>query len=541
MRSRRLSVFFLAILILVATVIPGCTSKSPEFTVAIGDEPAAFDPQLAYDTYTLPIVNAVFEGLYRRDKNGLPIPAAAKDHELSPDGLTYTFHLRDSTTWADGTPVKADDFKVAWLRALNPQPSDHAPSYTANLLYCIKGAEEYNSGNGKPEDVGIKVQDDKTLVVELVKPTPYFLDLVCNGVYMPVNKSFYDKQPVENNIGKYGSDAETVLGNGPFRISEWKHDSRIVLERNDKYWNKENVAMKKVVFKIIRDASAAFTEFKAGEIDMTDITAEQREQCVREGITVNSYDRGATVYLDFNNKDTVLSNVNIRRALSMSLDREEIIKNVLKDDSKKALGYINPVIQGEKDLFRKEAGDLIEDNNIDKARKLYKKGLEELKMTGPQKITVLSDDMQESKQQAQIYQEMWKKNLGIDVEISVMPFDAIQEKLFNNDYQVAIMIWGSDYNDALGFLESYTSENPNNFSRYSNKKYDELVDKSRTELDSSKRIKWEIEAEKILLDEMALCPLYFMTGNYVVKSKVKDLIRRNSAIQDMDFYWAHME
>jgi oligopeptide transport system substrate-binding protein len=135
---------------------------------------------------------------------------------------------------------------------------------------------------------------------------------------MPVNKSFYDKQPVENNIGKYGSDAETVLGNGPFRISEWKHDSRIVLERNDKYWNKENVAMKKVVFKIIRDASAAFTEFKAGEIDMTDITAEQREQCVREGITVNSYDRGATVYLDFNNKDTVLSNVNIRRPFDVA-------------------------------------------------------------------------------------------------------------------------------------------------------------------------------------------------------------------------------
>lgn len=540
MRAGRLSFFILIILIFSTSIIPGCTQKSLELNIAIAGEPAILDPQLAYDSYTLPIVNAIFEGLYRKDKNGLPVPAAAKGYDLSPDGLTYTFHLRDST-WADGTSVKADDFKAAWLRALDPKPKDNSPSYTANLLYYIKGAEEYNAGKGKPEDVGIEAKDDKTLLVSLVKPTPFFLDLVCNGVFMPLNKSFYEKQPVENNVIKYGAEAENVLGNGPFEIGEWKHDGKVVLQKNNKYWNSEDIQLEKVTLKIIKDSSAALTEFKAGEIDVTDITSEQREQCIKDGIPVLSYDKGATVYLDFNGKDPLTANANIRKALSMSLDRETIIKNVLKNDSQKALGFVNPVIQGEKDSFRKETGDLIEDNNVKKAKEFLEKGLNELKITGTPKVTVLTDDTQESKQQAQIYQEMWKKNLGIDAEISVMPFDALHEKLFNNDYQTAIMIWGSDYNDALGFLDNYVSDSPNNLSRYSNKKYDELIEKSRIELDSSKRIKWEAEAEKMLLDDVALCPLYFMSGNYVVSSNVKDLVRRSSAIQDMDFYWAHIE
>lgn len=545
MKTRKLTILFLLVTILAGTAFSGCSTKKnealQELTVSIGDEPYVIDPQLAGDVYTLPLINAVFEGLYRRDKDGLTMPGIAESCDVSPDGLTYTFHLRDAL-WADGSGIKADDFKTAWLRALDPKPLDHEPSQTANLLYYIKGAEDYNSGKGKPEEVGIEARDDKTLTVYLVKPTPFFLDLVCNSVFMPINQSFYGRQPVENNINKYGADSASILGNGPFSIIEWKHDGKIVLQKNQKYWNKDKIALDKVTFKIIKDSSAAFTEFKAGTIDVADITGDQRQECEKNGYTVKEYEKGATVYLDFNNKDPFLENVNIRKALSLSINRESLIKNLFKDNSEKALGFVNPAIYGYKDYFRKEAGDLFEDNRISDAKTLLKKGMQELGVTKIPELILLSDDTETSRRDARAYQGMWKDNLGIDVEINTMSFDAMFENLSKNMYQIAILQWGSDYNSPLGFLDNFVSDSPNNFSGYGSPEYDELVNKSRIETDSSSRVKMQIEAEKLLVGEnMALCPVYFIKSSYVVNSGVKGLVRRNSAIQDMDFYWTHIE
>jgi len=545
MNTRKLTIMFLVISILAGAVFSGCSTKKDEtlqeLTVSIGDEPYVVDPQLAGDVYTLPIINAVFEGLYRRDKNGLAMPGIAESCHVSDDGLEYTFSLRDAL-WADGTVIKADDFKAAWLRALDPEPEDHEPSRTANLLYYIKGAEDYNSGKGKPDEVGIKVQDDKTLTVYLVKKTPFFLDLVCNSVFMPINKSFYDRQPVENNVNKYGSDSGAVLGNGPFCITEWKHDGKIVLQKNQKYWNKDKIALDKVTFKIIKDASAAFTEFKAGTIDVADITGDQRQECEKNGYTIKNYEKGATVYIDFNNKNPFLENVNIRKALSLSINRESLIKNLLKDGSEKALGFVNPAIYGYKDYFRKEAGDLFKDNSTSDAKAFFQKGMQELKLTKVPELTLLTDDTESSRRDARAYQGMWKDILGIDVEITVMSFDAMFENLSKNLYHMAILQWGSDYNSPLGFLDNFVSDNPYNFSGYRSPKYDELVNKSRVESDLKNRINMQMEAEKLLVGEdMALCPVYFIKGSYVVNPSVKDLVRKNSAIQDMDFYWTHIE
>ncbi|GAE89456.1 ABC transporter substrate-binding protein [Acetivibrio straminisolvens] len=220
MKLERCYALLLVVFMSMSIALSGCSSAKAGFNevnINLGDEPSTLDPQLVYDVIPMSVINAVFEGLMRKDKEGTPIPGVAKEYVVSEDGLTYTFYLREDAVWWDGTGVTAQNFKDAWMRALDPQPEYHEPSYMAYLLFCIKGAEKYAYGEGKPEDVAIYVKDEKTLSVTLTEPMPYFLDIVCNSVYMPINTEFFKNQISDGNVSKYGTEAKAYWEMAPLR------------------------------------------------------------------------------------------------------------------------------------------------------------------------------------------------------------------------------------------------------------------------------------------------------------------------------------
>lgn len=544
MKLERCYALLLVVFMIMGIALSGCNTAEAGFSevyINLGDEPSTLDPQLAYDVVPMNVINAVFEGLLRKDKDGTPIPGVAKKWVISEDRLTYTFYLKDDAAWWDGTDVTAQNFKDAWMRALDPQPEYHEPSYMCYLLFCIKGAEEYAYGEGKAEDVAIYVKDEKTLSVTLSEPTPYFTDLVCNSVYMPINTEFFKKQISEDSISRYGSEAENLLGNGPFRIEEWNHDQSIVLTRNDMYWNSENIQTDGIKFRMIGDNTAAINSFKAGEIDMVEITDPLLMQEFNSSdYQIGSYNAGIVQYISMNNEDPILGNVNIRKALSYAIERKTLVEKVLGDGSTEALGFVSPVVKGEGGHFRQKAGELFKDD-IEKAKELLKQGLKELKLSQMPKLSILVDDKETSKRDAQVFQDMWRKNLGVDVEIEIMSFDAMTEKMMRADYQMSLLMWSGDYNDPRAYLEVFSSSNFYNVAYYVNLYFDELLEKSIEEADSKKRMDLLVEAEKIVINDMPVCPIYFAQNSYAVNSRIKGLVRGSSAIQDIDLYWTYIE
>lgn len=512
-----------------------------EISLSIGGEPEVLDPQLLIDVYPMRVINAVFEGLCRNDEKGVPMPGIAKSWDISEDKLTYTFHLREAS-WADGTQITAENFKDAWLRALDPNPIDHQPAIMGYLLMCIEGAESYLNGEGSKESVAIYVKDEKTLVVKLNQPTPYFLQIICNSVAMPINKEFYAKQPLVSGMSKYGANVENVLGNGPFIIKEWNHDQDIVLEKNPNYWNVENIKMEIVNFRIIPDNSSAITSFKAGELDIAEISeAHQIDELKANGNKIESYNTGVTQYISINNEDQYLKNINLRRALVYGVERDSLVNKVVKDGSKEAYAFVNPVVRGIEKSFRDETGDFIRTDTIAEAESFALKSLVELKISDMPKLTLLVDDMETSKRDAQAIQEMWRENLGIEVEIETMSFESIQGRMMQKDYQMALLRWSGDYNDPTAFLEIFETENYLNIVGFNNPEYDTMISKAREETDEKKRMSILSEAEELLFKSMPICPLYYVYNSYAVKPRVKDFVRESSAIQDMDLYWTYLE
>jgi oligopeptide transport system substrate-binding protein len=545
MKYRRLFAVIVFLTFCTSMLLTGCKPANEveqEITVNIVDDPARLDPQAASDPSAMLVLNAISEGLCRKDANGVPMPGVAKDWDISEDGLTYTFNMRRAE-WADGSAVSAEDFRFAWLRALNPAPYYPNISQSAFLLFCIKGAQDYAQGKGKAEGVAVEVKGGNKLVVALNKPTPEFLDLVCNTVFLPMKKEFYDRQCFSaSKMTKYGTTPQTILGNGPFTIKEWNHGQNLILEKNSKYWNRGKIRLNKVVLVLApNDHPDLVKAFKADKLDVSGVFGSQSEECVKQGIPVESYYNGMTAYIGFNAEDPLLKNTNIRKALAYALNREKLVTDVFKEGSEKALGFVNPDIFGYMDFFRKENGDMINDGDVDTAKKFLEAGMKELNITDIPKFKLLVEEGSVGKRDAEAYVDSWKSALGIETEIETLPYNQMSDKVVSHDFKAALLVWSSEYNDPEGFLRIFESGSPMNFGSYSNPDYDELLAKAGSEKDRSKRMDLLSEAEKLLLDEMALCPAYFVKNDYIISKHVKGVVRRSNPMQDIDLYWTYVE
>ncbi|MDR1048859.1 MAG: peptide ABC transporter substrate-binding protein, partial [Synergistaceae bacterium] len=318
----------------------------------LAGEPKTLDPTINSELYAGFIIEHCFEGLLR-DRNGELVPGIAESWEISEDGKTYTFHLRDAQ-WSDGKPVTAKDFEYAWKRVIDPA----AGSSYAYIFYCIEGAEARYTADGKPEDVGVAAKDDKTLVVELANPTPYFLSLAAFMAYRPVRSDV-----VEANPETWANSAATYLSNGPYVLKEYSA-AGTVLEKNPSYWNASEVKLPRIETSFITEASTEMAAFESGELDILEnIPAAEMERISKmEGFA--AFPQIVTYFYTLNTEKKPLDDVRVRKALALAVDRKALVEKVLQGAD---IPAINVVARGLKDSTGKDFSETAGDFGLDPA------------------------------------------------------------------------------------------------------------------------------------------------------------------------------
>ncbi|MFJ7950467.1 peptide ABC transporter substrate-binding protein [Lysinibacillus sp. NPDC096418] len=501
------------------------TTSSKELNLVIPSEPPSLHPQLATDNTSGAVLTNVFEGLTRLNDESKPEAAMAESWEISDDLLTYTFKLRDAQ-WSNGDPVVASDFVYAWKWALNP---NNLSEYSS-LLYAIKGGEAYNlydTKKGTEEEfaklgdaIGVKAEDEKTLVVTLENPTPYFLELTAFKTYFPLNQKV-----VEGNDKWYTNADENYVTNGPFKLDTWKHNNSIVLKKNADYWDAASVALETVNIGMVEDETTAATKFKAGEIDYLGSPFQTVALDAIDGFKADGslqiVDYAALYNYKLNTTDKFTGNANIRKALTLAIDRQTLVDNITKGEQKPALGMVPSAIAG----FEEDRG-YFKDNDMEGAKAALEAGMKELGITDPSEITInISYNTSEAHGAiAQFIQEGWSKNLGITVGLDNSEWQVYLEKLNVLDYQAGRLGWIADYNDAYTFLEMYsTADNGNNDTGWENAEYNALMKQSVAETDSAKRLEIMKKAESIAVAEFPVAPIYYYTNLYVKNEKVSNM------------------
>lgn len=489
-------------------------SEPKEINLLFGSEPPSLHPGLATDTTSSTVIQNIFEGLMAME-DGEATLAVAESYEVSDDLLTYTFKLRDAK-WSNGDPVTAEDFAYSWQWVLDPT---NASEY-ASILYAIKGAEAYNTGSGSADDLGINVVDEKTIEVTLEVPTPYFLELTAFKTMYPFHKGTQ-----EANANWY-TEADTIVSNGAYDLTEWIHNGNIVLTKSDTYWDAANVKIDTANIEIVESESSQMAKYDAGEIDFLGtnfgtISLDAIDRLKSDG-SLNVEPYSGIYWYKFNTTDKIMSNANIRKALALSIDRAGLIQNITKGEQQPALGIVPNAVEG----FGDDSG-YFKDADYEEAKKFLEAGLKELGLASPAdlEIAVSYNTSEAHAAIAQFIQQGWTSQLGIKVKLDNAEWQVYLDKLSNLDYQVGRMGWIADYNDAYTFLEMYnTASNGNNDTGWENADYTALLKQSVNEKDPEKRKAILLEAEAIMMDEMPVAPIYFYTNLYINKDYVTNMI-----------------
>ncbi|MHC0551192.1 peptide ABC transporter substrate-binding protein [Salinicoccus sp. CNSTN-B1] len=490
-------------------------SDGKTINLSIASDPPSFHPALATDTTSGAIMASVFEGLTRLDPEGNPEPAMAENIDVSEDKKTYTYTLRDAQ-WSNGDPVTADDFEYAWKWALDPE---NASDY-AYQLYYIEGAEAYNSGEGSADDVAVTAVDEKTLEVQLVNPTPYFDELTAFYTYYPVNS----KMAEENPDWHTDPNGENYIGNGPFNLESFTSSDEIVLQKNDDYWDSENVALQTVNIDMVESESTALKMYEGGDLDYLgspfnsiDLNALDK---FKDNGTLNVSDQAGTYMYVFNTQDEIMQNKNIREALTIAIDREGLINNVTKGEQEPATGLVPLTMEG-----FEEPEEYFEPGNMDDAKAALDAGLEELGMEDPSELSIaLSYNTSEAHAAiAQFVQQGWKENLGIDVTLDNSEWQVYLEALDAGEHQVGRYGWLADFNDPVNFLEIFKTEEGNNNTGWTDEEYISLLDQASQETDEAARTEMLQEAEGVFMEDFPIAPIYFYTNLSVHEDKVKNM------------------
>lgn len=505
----------LFVLIMFAMAIScGGSKGGNSLTLNLGGEPDSIDPQVATGISGGTVDDLIIEGLARKDRDGKSIPGIAEKWDVSEDGLEWTFHLRDAK-WSNGDKVTAQDFKAGWLRALNPATA----SENAGMMFMIKGAEEYNSKNGKPEDVAIEAVDEKTLKVTLKTPTPYFDDLITFKTYMPLNEKFYAEKK-----DKYFTEAENTLSNGAYLLKSWVHDSELVFEKNPEYWDASNVKVDKVTLKLMTDAAASVNAFKNGELDLVGLTNESLKEFADDKRLVKAGD-GGIYYLLFNTNVPALKNAKIRRALTMAVDRKRLVSEVLGGTERYSETFV-PAGIGMKGIskdFTEEVPTRQVDFNPEEAKKLLAEGLQEAGLSQLPELEMIFGDSGNNKSVAEFIQENLRTNLGVNLKVSGIQGKERIARTKQRNYEISLQNWTGDFRDPITYLDLFASQNASNRGDYKNARYDELVQTVKSTADPAVRVPAMIEMEKIISEENPVGILYQKQKKYLVDPKVTGL------------------
>ena len=477
-----------------------------------GSEPKGLDPHTSEGTSEANIKRDIFEGLTARGKDAAVIPGVAEKWDISADGKTYTFHLRD-TTWSDGTPFTAHDVVYAWQRDVDPATGG---KYSF-LLYPVKNAKAIAEGDIKdPGQLGAKATDDHTLVVELEAATPYFLDMLTHVSTYPVPRHIIEKH------GKNWTRPENIVGNGAFKMTAWQPNAHITLKKSDTYWDKDNVKLDQVIYYPTEDQNTELKRYRAGELDMTyEIPLDQikwlRENLkdeLKTGPLLGAY------YYGFNlTRPPFKDNPKLREALTLAIDRDIITNKITGTGETPIYGIVPPGIAGY-DNYRPAYAGLSQQERDERAKQLYAEaGYSKDK---PLKVELLYNTSENHKKIAIAITAMWKKTLGVEAQLINQEWKVFlntrQEKTSTEAFRAG---WFGDYNDPNTFLELYLSKAGLNDSGYNSAKFDDLLHRASLEQDSGKRAALLKEAEQELIDSYAIAPIYSYVSKRLVKPYVK--------------------
>lgn len=496
--------------------------------VCISSEPQTIDPALNSSVDGAIMANHMFEGLMKwKDDgkgNGVITEGQAASYKVSDDGLVYTFTLRDNIKWSDGKPVVAGDFVYAWQRLVDPAT---AADYSY-MLDPVVNATAIISGEKAPTELGVKALDDKTLEVTLVAATPFFTEICAFPATFPVRKDIIDAKG-----DQWTFDVATYIGNGPYKMSEWVHNSYIKIVKNENYYDPNFAVPTAIQFTLMDDDNAIYAAFNSGELQFINTVPNDEVATLLEQKKLNVVDNIGTYYVTFNNSKAPFNDVRVRQAFSLTIDRNYIVEQITKTGQIPAGGYVPSGILDAAgtsgDDFRTVGGDfydLAKDKyqaNCDKARQL----LADAGYPGGQGFPIveyLYNTSSGHKAIAEALQNMWQKELGVTVTLANQDWAVFLQTRKQGDYQIARNGWIADYNDPMTFLDMWVTGSGNNDAQYSNKRYDDLIAQAKATSVQKDRMKLMHDAEQILLGEdWFSAPLYFYTNSYMIDSKVKGM------------------
>jgi oligopeptide transport system substrate-binding protein len=507
---------------LLALSVGGCTKKATMVEEGNrlgvlhrgnGTEPADLDPQIVTGVPEHHIIVALFEGLVSPNPKDLtPEPGVAESWTVSPDQKTYTFKIRANAKWSNGDAFTAQDFVYSWNRVLSPGLA----SEYAYMLYPVENAEAFNAGKIKDfAQVGVRALDPQTLQVRLKAPTPYFLQLLAHYSTFPVHKATIEKHGAMDARGTKWTRPENMVSNGPFTLKQWDLNKIIRVEKNPLYWDAQTVALNGIHFYPTDSQQTEERKFRAGELHVTNEVPLNKIEVYRkenpELIRVTPY--LGTYYYRMNVTKKPLDNVKVRQALVMAIDRKQIVERVTKGGQIPAESFTPPGTAGYTAAARIEY-------NPEKARQLlaeagYPGG------KGMPPVEILFNTSEAHKVIAEAVQQMLKKELGIDVQLANQDWKVYLSSQKTLNYGISRAGWIGDYVDPNNFLDMWVTGGGNNQTGWSNARYDALIKEASMTGDSAKRFAAFQEAEKILLTELPVIPIYTYTRVYLIRPEVQ--------------------
>lgn len=500
----------------------------------------SLDIHHASDAPSFDALYQIHSGLMTFDKEGDFIPDLAEAEPETNDDLTvYTFTLRDDIEWDNGDPVTAEDFVYSWKRAVNPDTaSEYAFIYESAF---IKNAGEIMNPDsdlyGKVDELGIEAVDEKTVEITLEKPTPYFVSLMTFPPFYPLNEDF-----VEDAGDDYATDVDHLLANGPFKLTDWKIGDGWTFEKNDTYWDADDVQLEEVNYKLVQDAATRVNLYKTGELDIAEVNAQFITQFEDSDELITGELMSDMRFMRMNNEHKALANQNIRNAIYNAFDRGQMIDSLLKNGAQPAY-YVVPndwAFDEDGNDFRDKYPE-INKKSVEEAQELWEKGLEEIGETEVS-IDIMFGESDTNEKIVTYLQSQLEENLpGLTINLDKQPYGQHLKLEGEQKYDISYWGWLPDFLDPITYLDIWVTDGPFNRTSFSSKDFDNYIDDAN-ELGEDPEKRWEKlqEAEKYLFEDASVVPVFQNARSYVVKPHVKDLIPRNYG-PTYDYRYAYVE
>lgn len=519
------------------------TPATASLKVALQTEPISMDPHVGNDSNTSTALMLAFEGLLNV-VNGEIAPGMAESYEVSPDGTEYTFHLRDAK-WSDGKEVTASDFAETYKRMLTRQDAMDL----AYLIFPIKNAQPINAGEMDVSELGVEVIDEKTLKITLEAAYPFMVTLFASSPMYPIRNDLADE------LGNaYGSDAGKFECNDPFILKEWAHSDRMVFVKNPDYWNADAITLEEVTLLLVSDANTIKNMYDTGEIYFMQLTSDMI--AAYEGSPDFQYFvSGGVTFIALSHNGTseetarIIQNRNFVNALSAAIDRQALVDAMFPTNSP-LTGVINPAISDElggkwADHSEYDVTDVYHKVNADPeaAKQYIQAACQELGYASPEDMPVFdffTTSGEEQRTLCEYFQNIWQTTLGIKTEIRQLEFAQYWENLYNQPYDIVRTGWGPDYDDPFTYLDMWDSRGGWNKTGWSSDEYNELITAANRESDFAKRNDMFSQAEKLLLTEAPIIPLYMSRGALVLSDSIKN-VSVNTFGARFDFRYATFE